>query len=85
MSTLLSRDITVSGVIVYFPDVPVAAVDALEEHINTEYRGRSWTILMSADAKCLMAVSDESTDEVLYFVNGCWASLTSAEVASRRA
>ena len=39
---------------------------------------------MSADAGCLMAVSDESTDGVLHFVNGCWASLTPAEVASRR-
>jgi len=85
MSYLLTRIIPGNGVIVYFLDVPVEAVDALEERINTEHRGRSWTILMSADAKCLMAVSDESTDEVLYFVNGCWASLTPAEVASRRA
>ncbi|MCG3770696.1 MAG: hypothetical protein JW384_01851 [Nitrosomonadaceae bacterium] len=84
MSTLLSRDLTGNGVIVYFQDVPVAAVDSLQEHINSEYRHRSWTILMSADAGCLMAVSDESTDGVLHFVNGCWASLTPAEVASRR-
>ena len=84
MSTLLSRDITVSGVIVYFLDVPVEAVDALEERINTEHSGRSWTILMNADTGCLMAVSDELTDGVLHFVNGRWTSLTPAEVASRR-
>lgn len=84
MSTLLSRDIPGKCIIVYFPDVPVAAVDSLEGYISTEYSDRSWTILMSADTKCLMAVSDESTDEVLYFVNGRWASLTPAEVAARR-
>ncbi len=84
MSYLLTRIIPGNGVIVYFLDVPVEAVDALEERINTEHSGRSWTILMNADTGCLMAVSDELTDGVLHFVNGRWASLTPAEVASRR-